>query len=170
MVTFPSIDALVDPNTGRNYCVLPASIYDIQDDKGIAYLSYAAQFDLNSPTFTSVVFTRTTPLESRRLYMSEEEKPSARNPYFYTAGDRIYFLGCEQINLITVEAGLFTNLQAYDTAMDLDIELNIPQELIPSLKLEITGMGLFVAKLPQEYDERVKQSAINTVTTKDLTK
>jgi len=169
MVTYPSISALVGPITGRNYCVIPASIYDIKDDKGIAYLSYAARLDLNSPTFTSTPFTRTTPAQARRLYMSEDEKPSASNPYFYTGGDNIYFLGCEQINLLTVEAGLFTTLKAYDTAMDLDIALDIPQELIPSLKLEITGMGLFVAKLPQEYDERVKQSAINTVTTKDLT-
>jgi hypothetical protein len=170
MVTYPSISALVDPNTGRNYCIIPASIYDIEDDKGIAYLSYEAQLDLNSPTFTSVAFTRTTPLQSRRLYMSEDEKPSASNPYFYTSQDRIYFLGCEQINLTTVEAGLYTNLLAYDITMDLDVVLDIPQELIPTLKNELTSMGLFITKLPKEYDEQVKEQAINVVTNKDLTK
>ena len=168
MATYPSIDALVDPVTGRNYCIVPTSIYDIKDDKGIAYLSYTAQLDLNSPTFTSTPFTRTTPLQSRRLYMSEDEKPSAKNPYFYTSIDRIYFLGCEQINLTEVEAGLYTNLQAYDTAMDLDIVLDIPQELIPSLKNELVGMGLFISKLPKEYNDQVKEQAINVVTNKDL--
>ncbi len=168
MVTYPSIDALVDPDTGRNYCVIPTSIYDMEDDKGINYLSYAAQLDLNSPTFTSVIFTRVSPAQARRLYMSEDEKPSAKNPYFYTSGDRIYFLGCEQINLTTVEAGLYTNLLAYDTAMDLDVELDIPQELIPTLKNELLIMGLFVSKLPKEYDEQVKETAINVVTNKDL--
>lgn len=168
MATYPSIDALVDAVTGRNYCVIPASIYDIEDDKGIAYLTYKARLDLNSPTFTSTPFTRTTPLQSRRLYMSEDEKPSASNPYFYTSEDRIYFLGCEQINLTVVEAGLYTNLLAYDTAMDLDIPLDIPQELIPMLKNELVSMGLFISKLPKEYNDQVKESAINVVTNKDL--
>ncbi|KKN85520.1 hypothetical protein LCGC14_0278430 [marine sediment metagenome] len=168
MVTYPSIDALVDPITGRNYCVIPASIYDMEDDKGIAYLSYDAQLDLNAPAFTSTPFTRTTPLQSRRLYMSEDEKPSASNPYFYTSGERIYFLGCEQINLLKVEAGLYTTLQAYDPTLDLDVELDIPQVLIPTLKNELLSMGLFVSKLPKEYNEQIKETALNVVTNKDL--
>ena len=168
MVTYPSISALVDPITGRNYCVIPANIYDMEDDKGIAYLSYTAQLDLNSPTFTSVVFTRTTPAQARRLYYSEDEKPSAKNPYFYTADDRIYFLGCEQINLTDVEAGLYTTLQAYDTDMDLDVELDLPQVLIPTLKNELLTMGLFVSKLPREYNDQIKEQALNVVTNKDL--
>lgn len=168
METYDDIDALVDPSTGRNYCVIPASIYDMKDDGGVVYLTYKAQLDLNSPVLTSVLFTRTTPGEARRLYMSEDEKPAANNPYFYRSGDRLYFLGCEQINLTQVEAGLLTNLLAYDTTLDLDTELDIPQELIPQLKTELVGMGLFITKLPKDYKAEIKEQAIQIVTNKDI--
>jgi len=168
LTTFPSISALVDPTTGRNYCILPASIYDFDEDGGIEYLSYEAALDPDSPTFTSVQFTRTTPAESRRLYMSDEEKPKPSDPYYYRSDDRLYFLGCEQIDLTTVEAGLYTNIQAADADLDLDQEFDIPQELIPQVKAEVLAMGLFVKKLPQEYTEMRKDAAINVVTKKDI--
>lgn len=168
MTTFPSIAALVDPITGRNYCVLPASIYDYDEDKGIEYISYRAAIDPDNPTFTSVVFTRITPARARRLYMSKEERPKPSDPYFYRSGERLYFLGCEQINLTEVEAGLYTNLQAADATLDLDQEFDIPQELIPQVKAEVLAMGLFVKKLPKEYNEQAAEGAINVVSKKDI--
>jgi hypothetical protein len=168
IVTYPSIDALVEATTGRNYCVIPASIYDMNNDDGVAYLSYTAQLDPNDPTFTSVQFTRTTQAESRRLYLSEDERPSPSNPYFYRSAANLYFLGCESLNLTKVEAGLRTNLLAYDTTLDLDTVLDIPQELIPQLRAELVNMGLFITKLPQDYQAEIKENAINIVTKKDI--
>ena len=170
MVTYDDIAALVDPNTGRNYFVLPTSIYDFENDAGIDYITYNAAIDLDDPTFTSVQVTRTTPAESRRLYMSADERPSPSNPYFYTSVDRVYLLGCEQINLTTIEAGLYTTLQAYDTALDLDQVFDFPQELIPMLTAEVVAMGLFITKIPREYDVEVKENAINVVSNKDIQK
>jgi len=168
LATFLDIDVLVDSSTGRNYIVLPAAIYDFDDDKGIDYITYKAALDPNDPTFTSVQFTRTTVPASRRLYMNEDERPKPSDPYFYRVGDRIYFLGCEQINLLLVEAGLYTALLPVDAALDLDAVLDFPPELLPQLKAELVGLGLFITKLPEEYDVAVKENAINIVTAKDI--
>lgn len=168
--TFLDITVLVDPNSGRNYFVLPQSIYSFPGDQGIEYISYMAALDGEDPTFTSVQFTRTTPAESRRLYMSEDERPTPANPYFYRSGANIYFLGCEQINLLTVEAGLFTNLQPVDSLLDLDAVFDFPQELVPILKAEVVALGLFVAKIPKEYDVEIKRGSINILTNKDIQK
>jgi hypothetical protein len=166
--TFRDIDALVNPADGRNYIILPAAIYDYDDDKGIDYITYKAQLDPNRPTFTSVQFTRTTIPESRRLYMSEDEVPTPANPYFYREGDRLYFLGCEQIDLLKVEAGIFTTLLPVDATRDLDEVLEIPPELLPQLKAEVVALGLFIIKLPEEYKVDMKENAINIVTAKDI--
>jgi len=166
--TFLDLETLVDPDTGRNYFVLPAAIYDFDDDKGIEYITYQAQIDLNDPVFTSTQFTRTTIPRTRRLYMSEDERPTPSNPYFYRSGDRIYFLGVEQIDLLKVEVGLFTTLLPVDATLDLDEVFDFPSELLPQLKAEIVAMGLFIVKLPKEYDVEVRGNAINVITAKDI--
>lgn len=164
LVSFNAVTVLVDPITGRNYLVLPASIYDFDNDAGIEYITYQPEIDKDSPTFTSVQFTRTTIPESRRLYMREDEKPSPDNPYFYLVADRIYLLGVEQLNILTVEAGLYTSLNPIDSTLSLDDELDLPQELIPQLKQEILNMGAFVINMPNEFQIEVNQGKINIKT------
>ncbi len=166
--TFLDIDVLVDSDSGRNYFVLPQAIYDFPGDGGIAYISYRAALDPNDPTFTSIQFTRTTPARSRRLYLSEDERPSPSNPYFYRSKSNVFFLGVEQLNLLTVEAGLFTSLQPVDSTLDLDEVFDFPQELLPQLKEEVVGLGLFIKKLPEEYEVEIKNRSINILTNKDI--
>jgi len=168
LVTFKDVAVLVDPDLGRNYFILPAAIYDFDDDKGIDYITYRPEIDRNDPVFTSVQFTRTNIPASRRLYMNEDERPKPSDPYFYRVSDRIYLLGCEQINLLFVEAGLYTTLLPVDTSLDLDAVFDFPPELLPQLKAEVVGLGLFIAKLPEEFDVAVKENAINIVTAKDI--
>lgn len=168
LVTFKDIDVLVDPTTGRNYFVLPAAIYDFDNDKGIEYITYKAALDPNDPVLTSVQFTRITIPAARRLYMNEDERPKPSDPYFYRVADWIYILGCEQINLLLVEAGLYTTLLPVDTALDLDAVFDFPPGLLPQLKAEVVGLGLFIKKLPEEYEVAIKENAINIVNSKDI--
>lgn len=169
LATFLDIDVLVDPATGRNYFVLPAAIYDFDSDKGIEYMTYKAQLDPNDPVLTSVQFTRTTIPAARRLYMNEDERPKPSDPYFYRVADWIYLLGCEQINLLLVEAGFYTTfLPAADAVLDLDAVFDFPPELLPQLKAEVIGLGLFIKKLPEEYEIAIKENAINIANVKDI--
>lgn len=168
LATFKDIDVLVDPTTGRNYFVLPAAIYDFDNDKGIEYITYKAALDPNDPVLTSVQFTRITIPAARRLYMNEDERPKPSDPYFYRVADWIYILGCEQINLLFVEAGLYITLLPVDATLDLDAVFDFPPGLLPQLKAEVIGLGLFIKKLPEEYEVAIKENAINIVTTKDI--
>jgi len=140
----------VEPDNGRNYFTLPASIYDIDKDGGIDYITYAPSIDLSLPTFSSVKFTRITPSRSRRLYFREEETPAPSNPYFYRQGDRIYLLGVEQINITEIEVALKLSFDPTDATIDLDDEFDFPSDLIPILKRQILDMGRFVLNIPRD--------------------
>jgi len=165
--TFP-IDVAVDPLNGRNYFVLPVSIYDYNEERGIEFITYKPELDPNNPVFTSVLFTRTTIPAMRRLYMRDDERPTPANPYFYRLADRIYLLGVEQINILEVESGLKTAFEPVDTTLDIDAAFDFPQELIPQLKKEILAMGLFVLKTPQEFNFEMLENAIQFITPKDI--
>lgn len=149
-ITAFDITPLVDPDNGRNYFELPTNIYDYNQDKGINYLTYEPRIDDDDPTFTSVIFTRTTIQESRRLYYREDEKPSPSNPYFYRINDRIYLLGVERIDVPGLEVGLLTTFDPTSVDIDLDEVFEFPQDLIPALKREIMSMGVFVLQLPKD--------------------
>ncbi len=152
---------LVDSDTGRNYFELPTNIYDYDQDKGIDYLTYEPRIDDDDPTFTSVQFTRTTIKASRRLYYREEEKPSPSNPYFYRINGRIYLLGVERIDVPPLELGLLTTFDPTSVDIDLDEVFEFPQDLIPVLKREIMGMGVFVLQLPKDTKlDGVEESGI----------
>ena len=142
---FSSIPVLIDPVTGRKYIVIPASIYDLDGDSGIEYLSYNYQVDMNA--FTYVTFSRTEPGFAQRLYWTEEEKPSPENPYFYRAGNNIYLLGLECIDVRFLEAGLKTSVPA---TCSLDDEFVFPPELLPILQRQILDLGRFVLQIPAD--------------------
>jgi hypothetical protein len=140
----------VEPDNGRNYFTLPASIYDFDKDDGIDYITYTPAVDLSLPTFASVKFTRTTPSKSQRLYFREEETPSPANPYFYRQGNRIYLLGVEQINITEIEAALKLSFNPLDATIDLDDEFEFPSDLIPVLKRQLLDLGRFVLNIPKD--------------------
>lgn len=162
------VDVAVDPDNGRNYFVLPVSIYDFDQERGIEYITYSPGIDSNTPVFTSVQFTRTTIPKSSRLYMREDETPSPSNPFFYRISDRIYFLGVEQIDILEAEVGLKTSFQPVNSALDIDVVFDFPQELLPQLKRELLAMGLFVLKTPKEFNMTMLENRFDVVTLKDL--
>lgn len=147
------IDVSVDPTNGRNYFELPTNIYDIQKDGGIDYITYPPSFDSDYPMFAGVVFTRVNVSEIRRLYYREDEKPSPSNPYFYRLQDRIYLLGVEQINLTSIEAGLYATFSPTASDLDLDAEFDFPQDLVPTLKRQIMDMGRFALMIPNDLKD-----------------
>lgn len=144
------VDVLVDPSNGRNYFELPAAIYDFDKDGGVDYITYPPEWNLSEPMFAGVTFTRTTPTKAGRLYYREDEKPTPNNPYFYRLNSKIWLLGVEQINLISVEAGLKTSLAPNDVNVDIDQPFDFPQDLIPTLKRQVLDMGRFVLMIPSD--------------------
>jgi len=140
----------VEPTNGRNYFILPLTIYDFDKDGGVDYIAYSPNIDLSLPGFSSVTFTRTTPSKAARLYFREEEVPTPSNPYFYRLSDRIYLLGVEQINITEVEVGLKTTFNPSDITLDIDDEFPFPADLLPLLKRQILDMGRFVLNIPSD--------------------
>ncbi len=135
---------------GRQFIYLPKSIFDFDGDRAIDYIAYTSDGGKNCPPrFTEVTFTRTTPKASHRLYMSSYEKPKPSTPYFYRMGDLVFFLGTEEINLTDVEAGLFTTIDPIDK-IDIDSELDFPEELLKQLKISVLDMARFVLMVPND--------------------
>jgi hypothetical protein len=131
------------------YFVLPVNIYDIEMERGIEYITYPVNFD-SDPILASTVFSRTTPLGMRRLYMREGERPSPRNPYFYRIGADIMLIGVDSLVLPSVDIALKATLSPNDLNMDLDQEFAFPQDLLPTLKRQILDMGRFVMMIPED--------------------
>lgn len=163
-VPIEEFSSISNPNEmpGRKYIDLPASIFDYDKDGGIEYISYYVDFtDKNCPPpFTVQTFSRTTPSESRRLYMSGYEAPSPKNPYFYRVSNLVYFLGLECIKPKYVEIGLYSTLKPV-TASDfnLDDEFDFPEELLIVLKKNVLDLGRFVMMIPKERTNDGSDSA-----------
>lgn len=144
------VDVEVDDVTGRNFFTLPSGIYDMEEDGGIQYISYAPGVDLSLPTFASVTFTRTSPEKAARLYFRKEETPKPQNPYFYRQNEKIFLLGVEEINLTSVEAGLRTSLNPADLSINIDTPLDLPAHLLPILERKVLDLGRFVMQVPND--------------------
>jgi hypothetical protein len=143
-----------NPNTikGRKRIILPESIYDYNNDRGIDYISYWIEEEAGEncpPRFTSHTFTRTTPKQSERLYYDKDEMPSPSNPYFYRTGDSVYFLGIEKVNVREVEIGIFSTFDPL-TEVDLDSPFDFPEELLMILKRQVLDLGRFSLMVPEE--------------------
>jgi len=145
----------LNPNIikGRKYIVLPTCIFDYNLDGGVEYISYYMdKQEPNCPApFTRQTFTRTTPGDSQRLYMSKYETPDPKQPYWYRAGQNIYLLGLECINPKAVEIGIYSTLKPItDPDIDLDGPFPFPEELLIQLKRQVLDLGRFALVLPEE--------------------
>lgn len=154
---FNTIPVLIEQLTGRKYIIIPASIYDLDGDAAIEYISYNYTVDPNA--FSYVTFSRTEPAFAQRLYWTEEEKPTPDNPYFYRSGNKVYLLGLECIDVQFVEAGLKTSLSS--DPCNLDDEMNFPPELLPILQRQILDLGRFVLQIPADRTNDADQNLMN---------
>ena len=142
--------ASVNPNVvkGRKYFVLPRSVYDFNNEKGINYISY--EFADDRIGWTKVFFQPTSPSRAHRLFYSPYEKPSSTNPYFYRVHDNIYLLGVESVTVKTVEAGLYSDLNPRTNLVDLDDDIDLTEEQISTLRYEVLNLGRFALNIPQD--------------------
>lgn len=145
-----TVDVEVDPYNGSNYFELPTNIYDMHKDRGVEFIAYPATFDSDFSNLAGTLFTMVNRGEIRRLYFREDEKPSPSNPYAYRLQDRIYLIGVEQINLTSVDVGLYTTFDPANLNMDIDQPFDFPQDLLSILKRQILDMGRFTMRLPKD--------------------
>lgn len=135
----------------RKFIRLPRSIYDYDKDGGIEYISYCLEEPQEGcpPPFTNVLFNRTTPSKSGRLYFSKYEEPSPARPYFYVVHDYIYLLGIECVDIKSLEIGIYSTLDPI-TEIDLDAPFDFPDELLAILKRQVIDLGRFSLLMPEE--------------------
>jgi hypothetical protein len=148
-------DVNVSPNVvkGRKHILLPTCIFDYDKDGGVEYISYYVdkQEPGCPPPFTRQTFTRTTPGDTQRLYMSGYEKPNPKQPYWYRAGEYIYLIGIECINPKSVEIGIYSTIKPItDPNIDLDMNFPFPEELLIQLKRQVLDLGRFVMIIPED--------------------
>lgn len=155
--TFTNIPVLssntsVDRNLvkDRKYFILPATIYDFDNDQAIEYICYVSNGGPHCPPpFAKQTFNRTSPKVAHRLYMTGYEKPSPANPYFYRIGQYIYCLGIENVDVKYLEIGLNT---AFDplTQIDIDQPFDFPDELMTILRKNVIDLAKYSYVFPQE--------------------
>jgi hypothetical protein len=140
-----------NPNAiaGRKHIILPADIFDFDLDRGIHYIAYNYSEDpICEPDFTRMLFTRTNPALAANLYEDPYTVPSPKNPYFYVAHNYVYFLGIERVSIKSVEIGLFTLINPIDK-IDIDTDLDFPDELLEQLKIRVINMARYEYFFPE---------------------
>jgi len=157
----------------RKHFLLPTCIFDYDQDGGVEYISYYVEDDQPTcpPPFTRQTFTRTTPGEVQRLYMSPYEKPSPTNPYWYRASQYIYLVGIECVNPKNIEVGIYSTLKPItDPTIDLDQDFNFPEELLIILKRQVLDLGRFVMLMPEErVNDGIDTEGVKQVPTGKIT-
>jgi hypothetical protein len=132
---------------GRKYLQLPATILDLDGDKGVDYISYQDKEGACGPSMAYVKFSRTTPSTMKRIFMSDYEKPSPSNPYFYRVANYIYLLGIDCISVPYVEMGLLTTFDPFSDCL-LDADLGVGEDVIADIYKNVLELGRFVMNVP----------------------
>ncbi len=150
-----------NPNTiaGRKYVDLPEAVYDILYEKGIKYICHDQ--DVNCPPeFMNLYFQPISAgATAQRLMYSPYEEPSPKNPYFYRVENRIFFLGIEQVNVKSLEMGLYTSLNMRTNLVDPDSECDLTEQHLDILRRQLLDLGAFSSSVPSDRAEDANDSA-----------
>jgi hypothetical protein len=156
--TFSSITVQQDPK-GRAYIDLPTGLVDLQNEKGVRYITYNEETGTccDGANFAQIFFQPTKVMHLHRLYMDEYEKPSPSNPYFYRLGEkvegipvnRLYLVGIDCISVSDVEIAIMSTLDLTSLA-GLDDPFPLPDKFISKLMQEVLQLGRFVMLIPEE--------------------
>ena len=160
LTIFSPIEILIDQALhNRKYIDIPADIADMDEDRGIQYITY--NYETNccclGASFAQVLFQPTHPSRAFRLMLDEFEKPTPKQPYFYRVSgvndcgnvNRIYFLGLECVDVQDVEIGIVCNASSTSNC-SLDDEISLPEYLIEDLITRTLNLGRFLLVAPQE--------------------
>ena len=156
--TFSSIAVQQDPK-GRAYIDLPTGLVDLQNEKGVRYITYNEETGTccDGANFAQIFFQPTKVMHLHRLYMDEYEKPSPSNPYFYRLGEkvdgipvnRLYLVGIDCISVSDVEIAIMSTLDLTSLS-GLDDPFPLPDKFISALVQEVLQLGRFVMLIPEE--------------------
>lgn len=133
----------------KKWITIP-SIYDLDFEKGIDYISYNLP---KTPFSKQVRFTQTDAGIIDQLWYSPYEAPEPSNPYFYRVGNNIFLLGIEGVSVVNVNVGLYSALDPRPIFLSPDAYLQIDDEQYPSLKNMVLNLGKFVLIVPSSRDE-----------------
>lgn len=124
----------------RKYIELPGLIFDFDKDGAIEYLAYTSDGgEQCPPRFTKVPLTRTSPSESRWLYLHPSTMPSPKNPYFYRIENFVYTLGLERTPITEMELGAYMTINPLQE-INLDAPFVFPMELMVVLKKQVIDL------------------------------
>jgi len=143
-----------DQIAGRKYFDLPATVYDIMNEKGIEYICHS-QDGTCPPEFLNLNFQPTMPgAEAQRLTYSPYETPSVKNPYFYRIHQRIFLLGLDEATTVqSLEMGLYTSLEMRSNKVNLDDEIDLTEQHISLLRTQLIGLGSFAMSVAKDRIE-----------------
>lgn len=134
---------------GRKFIELPSQIFDYNQDSGIEFMAYYNHDEECLPEYQRQKFTRTTPSELQWLRDDKHTKPSVRNPYFWREGDKIHLVGIERAPVKEVEIGIYQTIKSL-TEIDIDEPFRFPEELLETLKRQVTDLARYSFLFPQD--------------------
>ncbi|MFI4962849.1 MAG: hypothetical protein ACHP6H_03225, partial [Legionellales bacterium] len=152
LTRFGAVNVLYDGP--RQYMELPAAIFDYDFEKGIEYISYTTALGTNP--FTQTFFQMVQANEAYRLYYSQYERPTPKNPYAYRVGSRLYFLGTETVSLKQVECALYSAVDPRYTMVNIDSFSSLNPEQVHDVEKEVLNLARWSLSVP---DYRVESGA-----------
>lgn len=126
----------------RRYVSMPSAIIDLENDNGIAQITYKlADFDYcDSPM--DVPFEKTSPMKIWSLKAIGIRNPSPTKPFYAREGDRTYLYGIELVSVDFVEMWLYTAIDP-TRQLDLDEEIPIAEDQISILNYRVLSLVRF---------------------------
>ena len=160
LVQFDNVPVVT--NGLRKYVTLPSPVYDISYENGFEYITYQRS---DIVAFTQVAFQATSPSASARLYFNPYEEPSPSSPYFYRVKEKVFLLGVENVNVKSVEIGMYVALDPRSSMVDLDDPIELNEEQVHQLRMELLNLGRFIMVIPRDRTETGDDNRMETKAT-----
>lgn len=136
-----------------SYFDLPDAVMSLDNGAGINAIRYLRnEIPMGCPpALARNPFTPTTLAGINAIYDSTYRKPSVKQPYYAQAragsNDRVYLFG---VNGHVTHLWVTLYAVADFTTFDPDDEINLPDELLHTLKQMVIGMEAWSLQIPQE--------------------
>ena len=139
------------------YFDLPTTVFSLDDGRGINAIRYLRnELPMNCPpAFALTPFTQTTLASLPVIYGSAYQKPNTSRPYYARARantttgikDRVYVFGLDSsINNLLVALFAIPDF----TTLDPDAPVDLPDEMLLTLRKMLLDSESWVMQLPQE--------------------
>lgn len=157
LTLFPAVEVTnhtADDTSDWDYhaFILPAEIYSLPNDGGIALIRYHRNgLPQNCPPqIARATFTETTLASLSALYASPQLAPAADQPYFVPVKELVLLYGVDP-SIATLTVGLFATVPAFDSVdMDPNQEVTLPSEYLMAVKKLVMDMERWMFQIPQQ--------------------